>query len=208
MDQLQQALCDMKDKMPACLTDRNILRAALADYLPNNKLQQNLLLNAFDSDVIQSIQSGPDTTLAALNCISQLERDYGMTKGLAFWSIQTWCYIIGNDSTAKALDVLRPSNQPSTQVQNNNTQNGNTFKIGLGIYRAGIDFPAGELSIKANMKPEYAIFYKVSKTPKTNSSDGYFKDKIYVHMPEGFYLTLHTGVSKDIEFTVNLIKGY
>lgn len=59
MDQLQQALCNMKDKMPACLTDRNILRAALADYLPNNKLQQNLLLNAFDSDVIQNIQSGP-----------------------------------------------------------------------------------------------------------------------------------------------------
>lgn len=208
MDQFQQDLCDMQAKMPACLTDRNILRAALADYLPNNKLQQNLLLNAFDSDVIQSIQSGHDTTLAALNCISQLERDYGMTKDLAFWSIQTWCYIIGNDSTAMALDILRPSNQPSRQIQNNNTPNGNTFKIGLGIYRAGIDFPAGELSIQANMKPKYDIYYKVSKTPKTNSNDGYFKDKIYVHMLEGYYLILHTIGSEDIEFTVNLIKGY
>ena len=38
----------MKKQNPACLTDRNILRAALADYLLSNKLQQNILLNAYD----------------------------------------------------------------------------------------------------------------------------------------------------------------
>lgn len=53
MDQIQQSLCDMKKQKPACLTDRNILRSALADYLPNNKLQQNLLLNAYDIDVVK-----------------------------------------------------------------------------------------------------------------------------------------------------------
>ena len=42
MDQIQQSLCDMKKQNPACLADRNILRAALADYLPSNKLQQNI----------------------------------------------------------------------------------------------------------------------------------------------------------------------
>ena len=51
MDQIQQSPCDMIKQNPACLIDRNILRAALADYFPGNKLKQNLLRNAFDNDV-------------------------------------------------------------------------------------------------------------------------------------------------------------
>ena len=94
MDQIQQSLCDMTKRKPVCLTDRTILRSALADYLPSNKLKQNLLLNAFDNDVVQTLRKGSDVTLSALNCISQLENDYGVTKDAAFWSIQTWCYLI------------------------------------------------------------------------------------------------------------------
>lgn len=65
-----------------CLTERNGLRAVLTDYLPNN-----LILNAFDSDVVETLRNGTDVTLSALNCISQLENDYGITKDAAFWSI-------------------------------------------------------------------------------------------------------------------------
>ena len=70
MDQIQQSLCEMRKQKPDCLTDRNILRAAIADYLPNNKLKQNLLLIAFDNDAVQSLRKGTDITLSALNCIS------------------------------------------------------------------------------------------------------------------------------------------
>ena len=188
MDQLQQALCDMKDKMPTCLADRNILRAALADYLPNNKLQQNLLLNAFDSDVIQSIQSGPDTTLAALNCISQLERDYGMTKDLAFLSIQTWCYILGEDSIATALEVLQPSNQPQTQNPNTNFKSDTSYKIGVGIYRAGTDIPEGQISIQVESKPKFNIYYGIGKNPNRIEPLKSFKDKTYVFIQNGQFL--------------------
>ena len=54
MDQIQQSLCEIENKNLLHFNRSNILRAAIADYLPNNKLKQNLLLNAFDDDVVQS----------------------------------------------------------------------------------------------------------------------------------------------------------
>ena len=148
MDQIQQSLCDIKKQKPACLTDRNILRAVLADYLPNNKLKQNLILNAFDSDVVQTLRRGPDVTLSALNCISQLESDYGITKDAAFWSVQTWCYLLGLNAVADALVVLQPKNQAPIQNTNVNVLPGKEYKIGLGVYRAGTDFPGGDISVQ------------------------------------------------------------
>lgn len=206
MDQIQQSLCDMKKQKPACLTDRNILRSALADYLPGNKLNQNLLLDAFDNDVVQNLRKGSDVTLSALNCISQLENDYGITKDAAFWSIQTWCYLLGLDAVADALIVLQPSSQVTAQPPNVTVSAGKEYTIGLGIYRAGTDFPAGELSVQVNKKIRNDVFYKVSKTAKSTSNDGYFKDKIYVQMSEGHYLKLYTCGSEDISFTVKVIK--
>lgn len=198
MDQIQQSLCEMRKQKPACLTDRNILRAAIADYLPNNKLKQNLLLNAFDNDVVQSLRKGTDVTLSALNCISQLENDYGITKDAAFWSIQTWCYLLGMDAVADALVVLQPANQTSVQKSNVNTPIGKEYKIGLGVYRAGTDFPAGELSVQVTTKARLDINYGVGKNPNKINTDQYFMDKMYVRIEEGSYLKLEsfeTGVA-------------
>ena len=187
MDQVQQSLCDMKKQKPACLTDRNILRSALADYLPSNKLKQNLLLNAFDNDVVQNLRKGSDATLSALNCISQLENDYGVTKDAAFWSIQTWCYLLGLDAVADALVVLQPSNNAPLP----NVSKPSSYKIGLGIYRAGTDFPAGEVSVKIDMPiTEGRIRAMSGKNIKRLSGMVEFKDKIYVTLNEGEYLQL------------------
>lgn len=208
MDQIQQSLCEMRKQKAACLTDRNILRAAIADYLPNNKLKQNLLLNAFDNDVVQTLRKGADATLSALTCISQLENDYGITKDAAFWSIQTWCYLLGLDAVADALVILQPTNQVPANTAVPSGATGTEYKIGLGIYRAGTDFPAGELSVQVDKKIKNNVYYEVSKTAKfTSSDDGYFKDKIYVQMAEGHFLKLYTYGSEDITFTVKVIKG-
>lgn len=187
MDQIQQSLCNMKKQKPACLTDRNILRSALADYLPGNKLNQNLLLNAFDNDVVQNLRTRSDVTLSALNCISQLVNDYGITKDAAFWSVQTWCYLLGLDAVADALVVLQPTNQAPMP----NTQKPSCHKIGLGIYRAGTDFPAGEVSVKIDMPiTEGQIRAMSGKNVKRLSGMVEFKDKIYVTLNEGEYLQL------------------
>lgn len=201
MDQIQQLLCDMKSRNPACLTDRNILRSALADYLPNNKTQQNLLLNAFDNDVIQKLCRGADSTLSALNCIYQLENDYGMTKDAAFWTIQTWCYLLGGHSVADALVVLQPQKQTPVQTPNTKTPAGKEYKIGLGVYRAGTDFPSGDISVQVTTKPEYPIYYGVGKNPNKINTSQDFMDKMYVHIDEGQFLKLE-GAS----YTVFIVK--
>lgn len=70
----------MKKQKPACLTDRNILHEALTNYLPSNKLQQNLLLNAYDLDIVKCLSDSSDKTLVALNPVSQMENDFGVQK--------------------------------------------------------------------------------------------------------------------------------
>ena len=208
MDQVQQSLCDMKKQKPACLTDRNILRSALADYLPSNKLKQNLLLNAFDNDVVQSLRKGSDVTLSALNCISQLENDYGITKDAAFWSVQTWCYLLGLDAVATALEVVKPT---ATTTVMPITPAANTYTIGLGIYRAGTDFPAGEISVKVDTPIKKGeIRAQSGKNIKRLSGMIDFKDKIYVTLNEGEYLQLESvygGIDHPAyTFTVTKIK--
>ena len=208
MDQIQQSLCDMKNQKPACLSDRSILRAALADYLPNNKLKQNLLLNAFDNDIAQNLRRGSDVTLSALNCISQLENDYGITKDAAFWSIQTWCYLLGLDAVATALETVKPT---ATTAGQSITNTANTYTIGLGIYRAGTDFPAGEISVKVDTPLKKGeIRAQSGKNVKRLSGMIDFKDKIYVTLNEGEYLQLESvygGIDHPAyTFTVTKIK--
>jgi len=211
MDQIQQSLCDMMKQKPACLTDRNILRSALADYLPSNKLNQNLLLNAFDNDVVQNLRKGSDVTLCALNCISQLENDYGITKDAAFWSVQTWCYLLGLAAVADALVVLQPTSQSSTQKPVNVSPE-KEFKIGLGTYRAGTDFPAGEISIKIDTPVKSGQIRATSgKNLKNLSNLVEFKDKIYATLNEGEYIHLECVYGPlsppAYTFTVTVIKA-
>lgn len=202
MDQLQQSLYDLIKRKSACITERNLLRAALADYLPGNKLKQNLLLNAFDDDVVQNLRKGSDVTLTALNCISHLENDYGVTKDAAFWSIQTWCYLLGLDAVADALIVLQPQNQAPIQNPNVNVPFGKEYKIGLGVYRAGTDFPYGDISVQITTKPEYKIYYGVGKNPNRINTNQAFMDKMYVHIEEGQFLKLESVGSNSYVFIV------
>lgn len=204
MDQIQQSLCDMRIQKPACLTDKNILRAALADYLPNNKLKQNLLMNAFDNDVAHNLRKGSDVTLSALNCISQLENDYGITKDAAFWSIQTWCYLLGLDAVADALVVLQPTDQAPLNTAVPSGATGTEYKIGLGVYRAGTDFPSGDVSVQITTKPEYSIYYGVGKNPNRIQTNQAFMDKMYVHIEEGQFLKLESVGAHSYVF---IVKG-
>lgn len=191
MDNLQQSLCNMSNKNPNILTDRNILRASLADFLPQNKLQQNLLLNAFDSEVVSRLRNTSDVTLSALNLTSLLENDYGISKDAAMWAVETWCYLLGLDSVAMALATVRPTNSVQT-VPNVSVPTRKEYKIGLGVYRAGIDFPPGDVSVQIMSPPRLNIHYGVGKNPNRINTDNQFKDKVYIRVDEGQYIKLES----------------
>ncbi|MDO4472430.1 MAG: hypothetical protein Q4C17_04620, partial [Bacillota bacterium] len=56
MDDIQKKLVTMIKEQPSCINDRKQLRAILLDYLPQNKLQQNLILNAYDEDIVERLK--------------------------------------------------------------------------------------------------------------------------------------------------------
>lgn len=49
-------IATMIKEQPSCVNDRKQLRAILLDYLPQNKLQQNLILNAYDEDIVERLK--------------------------------------------------------------------------------------------------------------------------------------------------------
>lgn len=190
MDQIQQSLCDIKKQKPDCLNDRNILRAAFADYLPNNKLQQNILLNAYDIDVVRVLSNSADKMLVALNLVSQMENDFGIQKNSAIWAIATWCYLIGLDEIGAALNVIQPSPIPAPNNAPFSPSKGLCeIDIDKGIYLAGVDFPEGEvklLSLYKNQSKEiyFAILEKGSANNKI-LTNGFFKTHAWLTVNKG-----------------------
>lgn len=192
MDQIQLSLCDMKNQKPDCLTDRNILRSVLADYLPGNKLKQNLLLNAYDIDVVKGLMDSTDKTLFALNLVSQLENDYGIQKDSAIWAISTWCYMLELNEIGNALSIIQPTT-PSAPAPSNTpfTPSNGLYEMDVdkGIYFAGIDFPEGEvklISLYKNQSKEiyFAILEKGSANNKI-LTNGFFKTHAWLTVKKG-----------------------
>lgn len=201
MDQIQQSLCDMINLKPACIADRSVFRAMLADYLPNNKLQQNLLLNAYDIDVVEGLRKSTDKTLTALNYISQMENDFGVQKDSAIWAIATWCFILALTNVGAALSTIQ-STTP-LQSQNNITTSPATglyeMNIDQGIYLAGIDFPEGEVKLTSLYKNQtkeiyFAILEKGSTSNKI-ISNGFFKTHAWLTVNKGQRLEVNGKVT-------------
>lgn len=191
MDQFQQLLCDMKSRKPACLMDRSILRAALADYLPNNKLQQNLVLNAYDIDVVHGLSNSSDKTLTALNLISQMENDFGIQKDSSVWAIATWCYMLALDEIGTALSSIQIAS-PTPAPNNTTTPSpGGLFEvdIDMGIYFAGIDFPEGEVKLTSLYKNQAKeIYYAILEKGSANNkilTNGFFKTHAWLTVKKG-----------------------
>lgn len=56
MDDIQKRLTQMLEEWPDCVDDRRQFRSLLQDYIPQNKLQAKLLLNAYDKDVVTQLK--------------------------------------------------------------------------------------------------------------------------------------------------------
>ena len=80
------------------LDDRQRLKSILSDCLSGNKLQLNLLLNAYDNDVPAKLPNSanvPDKNLFLQGLVQSLTSDYGITEQAALWAIDSWCLILG-----------------------------------------------------------------------------------------------------------------
>ena len=81
----------------------------------------------------------------------------------------------------------------------------NEYKIGLGIYRAGTDFPAGEISVQITCAPEYSIRYGIGNNPNRINTNQDFMDKVYVRIEDGQFLKLKSISDCNYVFIVKVI---
>lgn len=207
MDNIQKQLKTMKSTIPDCTSSRQRLRSILSDFIPTEKQKINSLLNAYDEDVENRLNTSSDKTLTALQFIKILKDDYGMTDGNAFWSIETWCYILGYDEISEAIKNICPQNAynqqpPQTQKQSNG--GGQSIILSHGIYLAGSDFSAGEIKLKATtaVKKNEQIYYGILRKGSNSNeiiTNGFFKSQVILNIKDGQRLELNTNV--DIELT-------
>ena len=143
MDDVQLALSQLLKTVPGCTNSRQTLKAALSDIIPEKKREINLLVIAYDESIIEHL-STTDATLHAFRMMKNLSDGYGLTRDAATWAVISWCYILGKIEIANALEEI-PSN--STAPASSHSV-GQTHIIGIGIYKAGFDFKAGDIKLR------------------------------------------------------------
>ena len=188
MDDIQLKVVDAIHTHKDLVNDRVKFKGMLADYLIDDKIHLNVLMNAYDEKFPIKIKNAADKTLVAIRYIKILSENYGITGEYARWSIVTWCAVLGYNDVADAI--------MSVSVQNNSDKKtikslDEEYEIGLGIYCAGIDFPAGEISISVKWSYSKAvILYGVGSDVDHLIARRTFVDRTYLTVNEGEYILL------------------
>jgi len=225
MDEQKMRIVAMVKKHPDSLTSRNRMKALLEKYFPDDKLCVNLILYAFDEDIPGKLTaSGQDVSLEALRVKKTLETDYGVTEGLAAWAVSTWCTMLGMNELADLITITQlkdnetavaipavsaasaapPPKSTKKQVVLTVTDE---YIIGEGIHRAGVDFPAGDVSIQVREETIQFITYGISDNPMKLRDCEYeefdFKNRTYLRIKPGDYLLL-SPCEQDKKFTFSV----
>lgn len=200
MDDTQKALLKMVKEHPTCYEDRKQLRAFLLDYIPKNKLQQNLILNAFDEEIVEKLKSTSDVTLYALRMIKDLSDGYGLTKEAATWSVVAWCNILGLSDIAEVISSTLPTDNESdcvggtAQTTQPKTPKAERQKLQQNaMYIAGSECPCG--NVKLETIEDVEAFWYIYKVGENDSSDmGGFQKQAYITVPKGMLLQVDEDV--------------
>ena len=195
---------DIARLIDGCLDDRSKVKAVFSDWLSSNRLQINLLMNAYDSDVVSKLRScvgKNDSALTLQGLMQTLIDDYGISDSSAQWALITWCYLLGLDSLTIVLGALCPqaSNAPvvaqtpnsSTLALPVQTPVANSYRLDA-VYRAGYDIPDGTILIVLDDKNKhnYKLELKVAKDAREIEDNVVFEFDIqtYVTLTKGDYI--------------------
>ena len=182
----------MMHDAPGCIDSRQKLRSVLADYIPAEKLRINLILNAYDEEIVDKLKTSTDRTLTALNIVKQLTDNYGITNDAAIWSVASWCYLLSFDQIGEVLGNFKVNPVESSETQKaDDGKSSESVVLGMGTYKAGIDFPYGELSLEVSGN-KLSIYYGISDSPNDIDDDEDFMDKTYIRIEKGQFLKLYS----------------
>lgn len=214
MDEIQKKLVTMIKEQPSCINDRKQLKAILLDYLPQNKLQQNLILNAYDEDIVERLKPSSDVTLHALQMVKILSDGYGLTKDAAMWATITWCLMMKKDEVAEIIESMIPTNinpAPTTAPISNPQSGGSVYRqeIGLGTYAAGYDIPAGLIAVKPNQKIKSGRIRVWIIDGKKENIFAEIKDSFTIELKKGQLLKIEVVYSNSLnwpDYTFSVVQ--
>lgn len=193
MDGTQLRLISLLETVPDCIESRQKLKSALMDFIPEKKMQINLLLNAYDEGIASQLDSSPDKTMFALKTIRNLTEGYGLTKEAANWAVITWCQILNQSEIASILSDTVSAVSSTAAIP---SPNGISYKDSFDLkatYKAGTDFPAGDIKIELDGKMQKGeCTVSISKSPKRlrDLEGTWFNSQVYVTVKEGEYLAV------------------
>ncbi|MCR5421560.1 MAG: hypothetical protein K6E98_11175 [Lachnospiraceae bacterium] len=102
MDDIQLKVIDAIHTHKELVNDRVKFKGMLADYLIDDKIHVNVLMNAYDEKFPIKIRNAADKTLVAIQYIKILSENYGISEINAKWSISTWCAVLGFDAVVES----------------------------------------------------------------------------------------------------------
>ena len=119
MDEIQKKVCTITDILPNCLSNRRILQSGLSDILAGDRLHINLLLSAYDENIVDRLMSNNDAVIVSTNMIRRLKIGYGFSDELCAWSVITWLFILKRDDDAIAVFNLQSFGSRNTKSVEN-----------------------------------------------------------------------------------------
>ena len=203
MDDNQKKLVQLMAQHHECTKDRKCLKAFLADTLPDSRIHQNLILSAYDEDIVGLLTKSQNTALTALRTVRVLVDSYGITNDSAIWSIVTWCYMLGLNEIADSIGYTYSEHGKHPEQNTATTSNGNSqylTTIGLGSYAAGYDIPEGYISIRANSRISKGQIRMWVKAGKKEQIVAEFKDAASVSLEKGQIVRLELIFSDDLNW--------
>ena len=208
MDDMQKAICDAFRQNPDIIGDRQRLKSALADIIPTEKLMQNIILDAYDEDVVSKFAGNNEIAMQALKLNRDLVDGYGLTDESATWSVSTWCYMLGHDEVAVLLGNKKPQTSSSNHNSGNKGKQSRSEYLFGSMYKAGSDFPAGNIQIVLNgkFKKGYCAV-STYKKPNGKSRMDYLSpivEQAYLELKEGQYLYIET-IGENVSFGYKII---
>ena len=205
MDDIQVKLTGLIDTVPNCTDNRQVLKSALMDYIPEEKKSINLLLIAYDEGIVDKLRNCKDTVLCALQIVKDLSANYGITRDSALLATTTWCHILNKINVAEALNLMSFASSQSKKIYSEKRSK----VIGIGTYKAGFDFEPGDIQLKHLTKDLQAPGmidgvkvlrnYTIDCYTNTNASIKgakklcSFTDSCHLEVAEGVYLIIKTG---------------
>jgi len=94
IDEIQKRIIEFMMPFLGRLEDQKAVKSLLADCLPDNALEKNLMINAYVEGVCDEIRINGDRNMVLHKMSKKLVDNYGIMQEKAEWAVVTWIHII------------------------------------------------------------------------------------------------------------------